>query len=109
VEVCCLSKEVDKDSNDWRELLDLVRQLRKSRSSEMYKPPDEEPDLLRLKALQDSDVEVYKILCREAQFREKSEIRLFDVGSGKKNTGGDVSADFVTDSSSQSNGGPQIL
>ena len=88
-EICALCKEVDKDSEDWRELVCLLCNLQKTRANASYHLPDEETDLLRLKDVQDSEAETYKLLSREAHFLKNSEVRLFEVDKGKSSANRD--------------------
>lgn len=81
-EMCCLSKEVDKCSEDWRELLCLVRNFLKTRTNDAYTPFDEKADLPRLKHIKDTEPDIYELLCREIQLRKKAEVRLFQLGKG---------------------------
>jgi hypothetical protein len=85
-EFCCLSREVDKGSPDWTELIDLLQSLSTLRCNVGYLPFDEAADLPHLKHVQDAKGEVYELLCRETQFRKKCTVRLFKLGQGKFST-----------------------
>ena len=76
-------EEINKSSDDWRELLRLIDHLRTTRANLSYHPPEEGTDISRFKAIQDSEQALYELLCQEARFRKDAEFKLFDLGKGR--------------------------
>ncbi|RYP65442.1 hypothetical protein DL771_008314 [Monosporascus sp. 5C6A] len=80
VELYTSSTHVDRESSEWAELTALLERLLEERGNHNFNPTTEQVDYLNLKPFRDSSRDIYGLLCNEAQFRQKSEAGLFQLG-----------------------------
>lgn len=81
IKACCLSKELDKQSESWRELARLLEQLLRTRANDSFQTAGTTGPLL-LENAESLGPEVFELLCQEARFLKDSEMKLFTISKG---------------------------
>lgn len=83
VELCIISPAVSKTSEEWIELIDILRTFAKLRQNPVYKPADLGGlGSEHLQCIKGMDADVYQLVAREVAFRKDSRSRSFHLGEG---------------------------
>jgi len=77
------SNSIDEGSLECSQLLGLLRGMLDFRVNCDHVPPSDEVDFSEFKPFQDKFPDIYRLLCREARFCQKSELGLFKLGTGE--------------------------
>ncbi|RYP73410.1 hypothetical protein DL770_007779 [Monosporascus sp. CRB-9-2] len=90
VEIYFRSNKIDEGSPECSQLLGLLRGISDFRVNSDHVPPSDEVEISGLKPFQGKFPEIYRLLCQEARFCQKSELGLFKLGLGETSHPPDV-------------------